>query len=180
MWSTAVVLDEPLAVTRRILWIRVCLSILPSFPPFVFSSFHLSIFPSFRPSVWKFSWDWLISFFLKLSMVLEAYVLCMTEADFFKKICCPKNGENRPKIGLKIGFFGFIGKFSHQFFLNLVYKESSYYLLYSCTNPILGKNLILEIWAKMLLANQIAGFLNWVYLENTKMKKPDFLHVDTD
>ena len=92
---------------------------------------------------------------------------------FFKKICCPKNGENRPKIGLKLGFFGFIGKFSHQFFLNLVYKESSYYLLYSCTNPILGKNLILEIWAKMLLANQIAGFLNWLYLQNTKMKKPD-------
>ena len=73
-------------------------------------------------------------------------MLCMTEADFFKKICCPKNGENRPKIGLKIGFFGFIGKFSHQFFLNLVYKESSYYLLYSCTNPILGKNLIPEMW----------------------------------
>ena len=27
--------------------------------------------------------------------------------------------------------------------------------------------------AKMLLANQIAGFLNWLYLQNTKMKKPD-------
>ena len=93
---------------------------------------------------------------------------------FFKKICCPKNGENRPKIGLKIGFFGFIGKFSHQFFLNLVYKESSYYLLYSCTNPILGKNLVPEIWAKMLSANQIAGFLNWLYLQNTKIKKAWF------
>ena len=48
----------------------------------------------------------------------------------------------------KIGFFGFIGKFSHFFFLNLVYKESSYCLLYSCTNPILGKNLFPEIWPK--------------------------------
>ena len=69
---------------------------------------------------------------------------------------CPKNGESGPKIG----FFGFIGKFNHYFFLNLVYKESPYYLQYSYTNPILGKNLVAEIWAKMLLANQIAGFLN--------------------
>ena len=29
---------------------------------------------------------------------------------------------------------------------------------YSCTNPIVGKNP--EIWAKMLSANQIVGFLN--------------------
>ena len=35
-------------------------------------------------SVWKFSWDCLISFFLKLSMVFRAYVvLCATEPDFF-------------------------------------------------------------------------------------------------
>ena len=32
----------------------------------------------------------------------------------------------------------------------------------------------------MLLANKIAGFLNCLYLQNTKIKKPDFLHVDTD
>ena len=31
----------------------------------------------------------------------------------------------------------------------------------------------------MLLANQTAGFLNWLDLQNTRMKKPDFLHVDT-
>ena len=57
---------------------------------------------------------------------------------FLKKFFCPQNEENGPKMG----FFGFIGKFSQQFFLNLVYKESLYYLLYSCTNPILGKNLV--------------------------------------
>ena len=45
-----------------------------------------SILPSFCPSVWKFSWDWLISFFLELSIVLGAHVvLCMTELDVFKK-----------------------------------------------------------------------------------------------
>ena len=51
----------------------------------------------------------------------------------------------------------------------MVYKESSYYLLYSCTNPILGKNLVPEIWAKMVLVNQTTGFLNWLYLQNTKI-----------
>ena len=42
----------------------------------------------------------------------------------------------------------------------MVYEESSFYLLYSCTNPIRGENLVSEIWAKIVSANQIAGFLN--------------------
>ena len=58
-------------------------------------------------------------------------------------------------------------------FLNLVYEGSSYYLLYFCTNAILGKNQVPEM-AKMLLASQIAVFLNWLYLQNKMMKKPDF------
>ena len=37
-----------------------------------------------------------------------------------EKSFCPKYGENGPKIG----FFKFIGKFSHQSFLNLLYNES--------------------------------------------------------
>ena len=134
--------------------------------PLVVLSFCTLVVLSFHPSVRKSSWDWLISFFLKLSMVLEVYVLlCVPEPDFF----CPKNGENGPKIG----FLGFIGKFSHHFFLNLVYKKRSYYLLYSSTNPILWKNLVPDTWAKMLLVNQIAGFLNWLYLQNRKMKKTE-------
>ena len=32
----------------------------------------------------------------------------------------------------------------------------------------------------MLSANQITGFLNQLYLYNKIMKKPDFLHVDSD
>ena len=143
----------PQAVAGRVLWIRVCLSILLTF----------------HPSVEKFSCDW-----LKFGKVLETHVLCVTELEFFKKIC-PKNEENVPKIGI----FGVIGKFSHYFFLNLVYKESSY-LLYSYTNPMLGKNQFPDIWAKMLSANQIAGFLNWLYLQNIMIKKPNVLHVDTD
>ena len=62
-------------------------------------------------------------------MILEAYlVLCMTEPGFLKKNFCLNNGENGPKIG----FFKFIGKIRHEVFLNLVYKESLYYLQYSC------------------------------------------------
>ena len=52
--------------------------------------------------------------------------------------------ENGPKIG----FFRFIGKFSHYFFLSLVCKGISYYLLYSCTNPILGKIQVPEVWGQ--------------------------------
>ena len=72
---------------------------------------------------------------------------------FWKKISCSKNGP-------KIGFFEFIGKFC----VNLVCKESLYYLLYSCTNLVRGENLVPEIWAKILSSNQIARFLNWLYL----------------
>ena len=95
-----------------------------------------SIHLPFCPSVQKFSWDWLITFFLKLSMGLEAYVvLCVPEPDFLKKRLAPQKGQwfkNRVCwIYHKI-----------QFFLHLVYKEGVYYLLYSCTNPMLEKNLV--------------------------------------
>ena len=117
----------PLAMAGRVLWIGVSLSVL--------------LF--FCPSMQKFSWDWLVSFFLKLSIVLDAHVLlCEARPYFWKKSFCPQNWENGPKSG----FFEFIGKISH-FFLNLVYKENLY-LLYCCTNPILAKNLISEIWVE--------------------------------
>ena len=45
---------------------------------------------------------------------------------------------------------------------------------------MLGKNLFPDIRAKMLSANQIADFLNCLYLQNIMIKKPNFLHVDTD
>ena len=38
-------------------------------------------------------------------------------------------------------------------------------MLYSCTNPLFRENLVPEIWTKMPLANQIAGFLSQIYLE---------------
>ena len=43
--------------------------------------------------------------------------------------------------------------------------------------PYLGENVIPGICTKMLLANQIAGFLNQIYPQNKMMKKSIFLHV---
>ena len=89
--------------------------------------------------------------------------------------CCdwilPQNWEN----GSKIGFSEILEIQVINFSLNLVYKESSNYLLYYCTNVILGKNLVLEIWAKMLSASQIAGFLNrLMYISRRKWWKSLF------
>ena len=50
-------------------------------------------------------------------MELGAHVvLCMTEADFSKKMFCPQDEENRPSLG----FFECIGKF-RLFFLNSLF-----------------------------------------------------------
>ena len=59
-------------------------------------------------------------------------------------------------------------------------NENLYYLLCSCTNPIFGKILVPEIWAKMFSANQVAGFFIQPYLQNKSMKWLVFLHVDTN
>ena len=39
-------------------------------------------------------------------------------------------------------------------------------MLYFCTNFIFGKHLVPEIWAKILLINQIVNFLNQLYQQN--------------
>ena len=61
-----------------------------------------SVCPTICPSVSKFFWHRLITFFLKL-MVLRAHaVLCVTGLDFLKQYFGPKSGENGPKIGFLI------------------------------------------------------------------------------
>ena len=39
----------------------------------------------------------------------------------------------------------------------MVYNENVFYLLYSWTNAITGKNVVPEIWAKIHLTNQIGS-----------------------
>ena len=72
----------PLALARRVLWIRVC----PSFPSSIFFSFSLEVFL-----------ELVHKFFLKLNMVLEAQVvLCVIEPDFFGGKSLPKKwAQNR-------------------------------------------------------------------------------------
>ena len=103
----------------KLIWISARLLLLLLLDPRLWpeGSYELWCLP-FRPSVRKFSWDWLISFFWNSAWfflkVSEAYTLCVTEPDFFFFLnFVPKNGENGPKIG----FLGFIGKFSHLFWI---------------------------------------------------------------
>ena len=63
-------------------------------------------------------------------------------------------------------YLNLLDRFGQKFLLNLFYNKNLCYLLYSFTNPIFGKIFVPEIWAKMLSANQIAGFFNQPYLQN--------------
>ena len=47
------------------------------------------------------------------------------------------------------------------FFLELVLNDSSCYWLCACTIPMSGSILVLELWAKMFLAIQVAGLSTW-------------------
>ena len=68
------------------------------------------------PSVQKFLWNSLFSFFRELKMVLGTHVmLCMAEPDILEKMFYPQNVENRPSPG----FFECVGKFS--FFLSSLF-----------------------------------------------------------
>ena len=81
---------------------------------------------------------------------------------FEKKYFCPKNGGEMGQKWAKVGLL--LENLVINFFQNLVCNESLRNLLYSCTNPIFGKNLVPEVWVKMLSASQITGYLNQLYL----------------
>ena len=96
------------------------------------------------PSVQTFSWDWLIIFFWNSAWCERPMWCCAWQQEFFKKkILPPKWAKNRGFLfnlleNLVINFFSiwFIKKF--------------YIICCSCTNPILRKRLIPEIWTKMI------------------------------
>ena len=88
---------------------------------------------------------------------------------FFLPRKLKKCAQSRPKISLFL-----LKKLIIIFFLNLVNNESVYYFLCYCKNTICMENVVHEIWAKMLLANQIAGFLNELYFQNKWIKQRIF------
>ena len=125
--------------------IRICPSFLPSVRPSVHPSVLLS--GSFLgigalAFFWNFVWFW------------GPIWRCASESDFFLKIPFwqkwPKMVEDDPKLGLR----DFLGKSIHWFCLEMMQNESTYDLLAFCQNRIFGKNLVLKLWPKMLLANQ--------------------------
>ena len=59
----------------------------------------------------------------------------------------------------------------------LLQHESFNGLLTFCKNNIFGKNLVLELWAKILKANQNAGFFKLEYLKNKLRYEVEFLYV---
>ena len=68
------------------------------------------VLPSFYPSVLKFYWDWLINFSETQHGFRDPCVVVSSRARFVEKnLVAQKVGEN----GLKIGFFIFIGQFTH-------------------------------------------------------------------
>ena len=140
--------------------IKYGLSVLPCFHP-----------SSICPSVQAFSWNCIVSFFWNLAWCQKLIWSCAWQTwIFWEKIFFASKLGKRAQNGLKTRFFQFIGKFGHQFLLNLIYNGNFYYLLCSCTNPIFGTIFVPEIWAKMFSANQIAGYFNQPYLQNKSMK----------
>ena len=59
----------------------------------------------------------------------------------------------------------------------LLQHESFNGLLMFCKNNMFGKNLVLELWAKILKANQNAGFFKLEYLKNKLRYEVEFLYV---
>ena len=94
----------------------------------LYKSFLLTVCLSVR-----FLWIGSLVFFWNLTESRSKW--CMTETIFLK------------------GILNFIKKF---FFW--IWSTRKVDFLFSCTNPMSGKNQVPEIWADMLLSNQIAGF----------------------
>ena len=96
-------------------------------------------------------------FFLNLGMVAQTDLYDFLHCEFFSR----KWGKWAQNILIIIG---------HQFFLSLDYDENSYHLLYSC-------KYLVPVWIKLLLINQIAGFLNQLCLQNKIMILLDILYI---
>ena len=104
-------------------------------------------------------------------MVLETQMKRVAESDFLEKtFLAPKLriwstlGQTEIFLNLLKNLVLFFTEFVLLFVLFLLN------LMFSCTNPIFGKNLILEVWVKMLSANWIARFLNRLYLQSKLME----------
>ena len=108
-------------------------------------------------------------FLLNFGTVSETHTkLCVIEPDFFEKFCAPET----QKMAQKQSFLNLSKNLVTNFFLNLFYNESLYHLLCLRYSKF-RTNLTPKTQTKMLLANQIADFLNQLYLQKKNKKKTD-------
>ena len=63
-----------------------------------------------------------------------------------QRVGCYKSCTKMTQNGSKVGFFEVTEKFGYYFFLDLLYNESLYYLLFTSTNRTSGKNVDPEMW----------------------------------
>ena len=123
--SSAVVLVGPLAVARRVLWNRVCLTFHPAVCCF-------------------FSWNWIIRFVWIVAWYLKTLSSCLCQI-FWENFFSPKNWWNGSKNRAKtVFFFKFKEKFRHYFSLKLFCIENLYHLLCSVQIFYLEKMLFLS------------------------------------
>ena len=112
---------------------------------FVGRSIHLSV----HPSIQMIFWNCIISFFQILVVIRNHMKLCVTARFFQTK----KEKRKILKIVQKLlknrVSWIYWKLWPLIFFLNLVYNESLYYFLFSCTDPTNQENLVPEIWAKV-------------------------------
>ena len=85
----------------------------------------------------------------------------------FKKFVTPKMVE----MGQNKDFLNLLKNLVIKFFW--ICNKNLYYLQCSCSNPIFEKNLVPVTLAKMYPADQVAWFLNQLYLQN---KNVDAIH----
>ena len=80
--------------------------------------------------------------------------------------------------GPQVEFFLVFIKFCHYFLLEVACNEKHCNLQLSWENVMSGKLVVHKLWARMLLSNQIVGFLDHEYLWTLWINLFGFLHGD--
>ena len=101
--------------------------------------------------------------------VRSSYEFVHHRARHLKQFFLLANWRKPAKIDLKIEFFEFTEKFGYYIFLNLFYYKILHIVLCSDTNSLFAKNLVCDIWNKVLSVYQIPRILIQLYLQNKMM-----------
>ena len=122
-------------------------------------------FRSVRPCVRR--WSLVHWFFLIFCVMLGNDKLRKAaQLDFRRKISFLRIWANRAQYGPKIRFWGYSQKSNHWMSCFLCLNDRYHNYALFCENRMFGKNLVLDLWPKMVLTNQIARFFKFEYLKN--------------